>query len=138
MTGKIKSVYFVAMISVIFFVILLIIKQFLLSIAFSFVLATIIILFVQLEKLRQKINEANLKTEYMLKLKPIKDEATSNETKKLINEFSVELKLEEYKIEQEKRYRELSKNILDLDTKVNEKFDLLGRAILKLNKSDRD
>jgi hypothetical protein len=51
---------------------------------------------------------------------------------------SIETELEEYKYEQEKRYRDVVRKVLDLDNKLNRKFKLLGEAIIKLNKKTKE
>jgi hypothetical protein len=48
--------------------------------------------------------------------------------------FKLENELNEYKIEQEMKYRDLVRKILEVDNKLNTKFKLLGEVILKLSK----
>ncbi|MDI6825891.1 MAG: hypothetical protein QMD36_01700 [Candidatus Aenigmarchaeota archaeon] len=43
-------------------------------------------------------------------------------------------RLEKYKIEQEKKYRDVVRKVLDLDNKLNKKFKLMGETIVKLSK----
>jgi len=48
--------------------------------------------------------------------------------------FKLENDLEERKIEQERKYRDLVRKILEVDNKLNTKFRLLGEVMLKLSK----
>jgi hypothetical protein len=50
---------------------------------------------------------------------------------------SIETELEEYKHEQEKKYRDVVRKVLDLDNKLNRKFKLLGEAVIKLSKETK-
>jgi hypothetical protein len=47
---------------------------------------------------------------------------------------SIESELEEYKHEQERKYRDVVRKVLDIDNKLNRKFKLLGEAVLELKK----
>jgi len=48
--------------------------------------------------------------------------------------FSLENDLKQYKIEEERKYRDVVRKVLDLDNTLNKKFKLLGETILKLSK----
>jgi len=41
---------------------------------------------------------------------------------------------EKYKIDQENKYRDVVRKVLDMDNELNKKFRLLGESILKINK----
>ncbi len=122
-----KLTWFAILVSIVLLIPLILNNQFFLSIAYTITLVLIISILIQLEKQRRLLDEIKAKIEGL-------DLKSLNETKKLVNEFSTELKLDQYKAEQEKKYREISKKILELESKMNEKFDLLGKAILKINK----
>lgn len=87
-----------------------------------------------------KIEKSLEKTLEMLEkidLRPIKNtikEHNKNQTEALLKTFEIEMNLEDYKKEQEKKYRDVVRRVLELDNKLNEKYDLLGKAILKINK----
>lgn len=51
---------------------------------------------------------------------------------------NIEAELEDYKHEQERRYREVVRKVLELDNKFNRKFKLLGEAVIKLGKERKD
>jgi hypothetical protein len=42
--------------------------------------------------------------------------------------------LDSYKVEQEKKYRDLVRKILEVDNKLNRKYKLLGESVIKLSK----
>jgi len=46
----------------------------------------------------------------------------------------LEKELEERKLEQEKKYRDVVRKVLEIDNKLNTKFKLLGETVLKLSK----
>jgi len=48
--------------------------------------------------------------------------------------FKLENELNEYKLEQEMKYRDLVRKVLEIDNKLNTKFKLLGEVVLKLSK----
>jgi len=48
--------------------------------------------------------------------------------------FEVEMELSKYKEEQEEKYRDVVKKVLEMDNKLTEKYELLGKSILKLSK----
>ncbi len=57
-----------------------------------------------------------------------------DQTRAMLKAFEVEMDLAKYKEEQEERYREVVKKVLELDNKLNEKYELLGKSIIKLSK----
>jgi len=46
--------------------------------------------------------------------------------------FRLETELDHYKLEQERKYRDVVRKVLDLDNKLNKKFRLLGESIIKI------
>jgi len=48
--------------------------------------------------------------------------------------FRLETELDQYKLEQERKYRDVVRKVLDLDNKLNKKFKLLGESIIKISK----
>ena len=46
----------------------------------------------------------------------------------------IENDFEKYKIDQENKYRDVVRKVLDMDNELNKKFRLLGENILKINK----
>jgi hypothetical protein len=48
----------------------------------------------------------------------------------------LETDLEQYKIEQERKYRDVVRKVLDLDNKLKKKFKLLGESIIKISKGE--
>lgn len=46
----------------------------------------------------------------------------------------IENNLKKYKIDQENKYRDVVRKVLDMDNELNKKFRLLGESILKINK----
>ena len=52
--------------------------------------------------------------------------------------FKMENEINEYKIEQEMKYRDLVRKTLEIDNKLNTKFKLLGEVVLKLDKEKND
>jgi len=63
-------------------------------------------------------------------IKKIKKEQEECSTKV----FRLETELDQYKLEQERKYRDVVRKVLDLDNKLNKKFKLLGESILKISK----
>ena len=53
---------------------------------------------------------------------------------KSLEAFKLENELENRRIEQERKYRDLVRKVLEIDNKLNTKFKLLGEIILKLSK----
>ena len=51
--------------------------------------------------------------------------------------FRLENELEERRLEQEKKYRNIVRKVLEIDNKLNTKFKLLGEVILKLSKEKK-
>ncbi len=49
----------------------------------------------------------------------------------------LESELGQYKQEQEKKYRDVVRKVLEMDNKLNTKFKLLGEVILKLDKETK-
>ncbi|MFH8080959.1 MAG: hypothetical protein QXO84_03735 [Candidatus Aenigmatarchaeota archaeon] len=64
------------------------------------------------------------------KLDRIRDGQNSH----MMKAFEVEMNLEKYKEEQEERYREIVKKLLEIDNKFTEKYELLGKSVIKLSK----
>jgi len=50
----------------------------------------------------------------------------------------IQEKIEKLPKDQEMKYREMARKLLDLDNKMNEKFKLLGEAVLRLSKEKRE
>jgi hypothetical protein len=50
--------------------------------------------------------------------------------------FKLENELDKYKLEQEAKYRDLVRKVLEIDNKLNIKFKLLGEVVLKLSKKE--
>jgi len=72
--------------------------------------------------------------------KPLEEEIMKIENKQ--KESSLKLSrlertlgdFENYKIEQEKKYRDVVRKVLEVDNDLNKKYKLLGESIIKLNK----
>ena len=72
--------------------------------------------------------------------KPLEEEVMKIENKQ--KESSLKLSrlersmddFENYKIEQEKKYRDVIRKVLEIDNDLNKKYKLLGESIIKLNK----
>ena len=72
--------------------------------------------------------------------KPLEEEVMKIENKQ--KESSLKLSrlersmddFENYKIEQEKKYRDVVRKVLEVDNDLNKKYKLLGDSIIKLNK----
>lgn len=47
---------------------------------------------------------------------------------------SLENELENFKITNEKKYREIVRKVLELENEINKKYKLLGEAVIKLSK----
>lgn len=75
---------------------------------------------------------SNLETDE--KIKSIEKEVVE----KRIESFNNEIKFENYKKEQEKSIREISKKIFELDNKFTGKFETLGKAVIKLSKDKKN
>lgn len=82
-----------------------------------------------LERIENKLDKINLNP-INNEIKKLREDNTEN----LMKYFKFEMDFDKYKQEEENRYRELVKKILDVDNKLNEKHELLGKAILKLSK----
>jgi hypothetical protein len=52
--------------------------------------------------------------------------------------FKLENELNEYKTEQEIKYRDLVRKVLEVDNQLNTKFKLLGEVVLKFSKEKND
>jgi len=52
--------------------------------------------------------------------------------------FRLEGELEERRLEQERKYRDVVRKVLEIDNKLNTKFKLLGEVLLKLGKEKED
>ena len=48
--------------------------------------------------------------------------------------FKLESELDERRLEQERKYRDVVRKVLEIDNKLNTKFKLLGEVVLKLSK----
>jgi len=83
----------------------------------------------QLERIEKKISEINV-DKVAEKIDALRDEQTNS----LLKAFEVEMELAKYKDEQEEKYREVVKKVLELENKLNEKYELLGKSIIKLSK----
>ncbi|MBU5689632.1 MAG: hypothetical protein QXM68_01085 [Candidatus Aenigmatarchaeota archaeon] len=82
-----------------------------------------------LERIEKKIDKIDV-NKIIQKMDEIRDKQTSAN----IKGFEVEMKLEEYKKEQEDKYRDVVKKVLEIDNKLTEKYELLGKTIIKLSK----
>jgi hypothetical protein len=85
-----------------------------------------------IEKILDRVEKINLKS--------VEDEikkVNEQQTECLLKAFNLEMNLENYKIEQEKKYRDIARKVLEVDNKVNEKFELLGKVMLKLSKDSK-
>ncbi len=51
--------------------------------------------------------------------------------------FKLENELEERRLEQERKYRDVVRKVLEIDNELNTKFKLLGEVILKLSKEKK-
>lgn len=61
-----------------------------------------------------------------------------NSQEKITSDLSkLESGLEEHKREQERKYRDVVRKVLEMDNKLNTKFKLLGEVILKLSKEKK-
>ena len=76
--------------------------------------------------------------------KPLEEEIMKIENKQ--KESSLKLSrlertlgdFENYKIEQEKKYRDVVRKVLEMDNKLNTKFKLLGEVLLKMGKEKKN
>lgn len=50
--------------------------------------------------------------------------------------FKLETEIKNFKIERERKYRDVVRKVLNLDNELNKKFKLLGEAILKISKKN--
>lgn len=72
--------------------------------------------------------------------KPLEEEIKKMEERQKecnLKLFGLERKLddfENYKVEQEKKYREVVRKVLDVDNKLTRKYKLLGESVIKLSK----
>jgi uncharacterized membrane protein len=82
-----------------------------------------------LARIEKKIDNINI-NKVAEKIDALRDEQTNS----LLKAFEVEMELSKYKDEQEEKYREVVKKVLELDNKLNEKYELLGKSIIKLSK----
>jgi hypothetical protein len=65
-----------------------------------------------------------------LELKKIEDK--QEELSRKISHFENEL--EAHKVEEEKKYRDVVRKVLEMDNKFTKKFNLMGEAVVKLSK----
>ena len=70
------------------------------------------------------------------RIEKIKKEPKKTEEVKELNLkiSSLENELENFKIENEKKYRDVVRKVLELENKLNKKYKLLGEAIVQLSK----
>ena len=52
--------------------------------------------------------------------------------------FKLENELQEYKTEEENKYRDVVRKVLDTDNKFTRKFNLLGETIIELSKKEKE
>jgi len=69
--------------------------------------------------------------EFAKKIEKSQEKYTSNLSK-------LENELESYKQEQEKKYRDVVRKVLEMDNKLNTKFKLLGEVLLKMGKEKKN
>ncbi len=82
-----------------------------------------------LERIEKKVDKINFNP-INVEIKKLREEHTED----LMKYFKFEMEFDKHLQEEENRYRELVKKILEVDNKLNEKHELLGKAILKLSK----
>jgi len=74
-------------------------------------------------------------------LKPVEEkiEKMKNRQEECSKKISgLETELDQYRLEQERKYRDVVRKVLDLDNKLNKKFKLLGESILKISKEKKE
>jgi len=138
------------LLSIVLLIVMLFVPKIPMIILFTLILVLIgfnIYLYQSEKKSFQKIREGLER----LNLEPIEKEIRKireEQTDYLTRSFKLEMELDEQKKElknlqekleklprdQEMKYREIARKVLDLDNKMNEKFKLLGEAILKISK----
>ena len=74
--------------------------------------------------------DLTLLEDFVKKIKKSQEKITSDLSK-------LEHELEERRLEQEKKYRDVVRKVLEIDNKLNTKFKLLGEVILKLSKEKK-
>ena len=111
---------------------------------FNFVLFIILFVLTGIAMYSQVLNTKRFqRLKIMIKnfdFKPLEEEVTKIENKQ--KESSLKLlrlersldDFENYKIEQEKKYRDVVRKVLEIDNDLNKKYKLLGESIIKLNK----
>jgi hypothetical protein len=52
--------------------------------------------------------------------------------------FNLENELQKYKLEEENKYRDVVRKVLDVDNKFTRKFNLLGETVIQLSKKKND
>ena len=80
------------------------------------------------------------KTVKSIDLKPVEEEIREmgkRQEECFSKVFRLETELDQYKLEQERKYRDVVRKVLDLDNKLNKKFKLLGESIIKISKEKR-
>lgn len=85
-----------------------------------------------LERIEKKLDKINLNP-INVEIKKLREDHTEN----LMKYFKFEMEFDKHMQEEETKYRELVKRILEVDNKLNEKYELLGKAILKLSKDTK-
>jgi len=83
----------------------------------------------KLKKIADIVNEIDIS--------PIEDGIKTiekNQSEHLTKISKLENNFEKYKEEQEKKYRDVVRKVLDIDNELNKKFKTLGECILKISK----
>jgi len=88
-----------------------------------------------LHRLKVMIKNINFEPleEEIKKMEKIQEECNS----KVLNLESQLNDFENYKLEQEKKYREVVRKVLDVDNELNRKYKILGESIIKLSKDTK-
>ena len=74
-------------------------------------------------------------------LKPVEEEIKKmkkRQTEYFMKVSELKTELDQYKMEQERKYRDVVRKVLDLDNKLNKKFKLLGESIIKISKKKKE
>ncbi len=83
----------------------------------------------KLKKIADIVNEIDIS--------PIEDGIKTiekNQSEHLTKILKLENNFEKYKEEQEKKYRDVVRKVLNIDNELNKKFKTLGECILKISK----
>ncbi|MCS7135076.1 MAG: hypothetical protein N3E38_01695 [Candidatus Aenigmarchaeota archaeon] len=102
-------------------------------------LLTLLILHINMNKREDVLKKIEKKIESIDFDKIVKkiDSLRDEQTNYMLKGFEVEMELAKYKEEQEEKYREVVKKILELDNKFTEKYELLGKTVIKLSKDGK-